>query len=275
MRDLSPFSGSNYLETRDQLNKNINNSFLISANPILAPPGGYGHLNYSSEDDAKNKVRDLVENGVDIIKLSIEDDLQGRTWKMPLYKEVESIVNTAHSKNKKVSVHLTHIRNLKWAIDAGVDDIAHMAVEPVDPDTINQIIKKNIYWVPTLELWKGVSIIHSLKWDRIAIDNLRSFYTAGGKIALGTDFAGYTCDFDKGFPITEVTLMKEAGMSNMDIIIAATRNAAYVCGLDQKIGTVEAGKDADLLIVDGDPLSDIYALTKTKMVIHKGMTVKK
>ena len=104
---------------------------------------------------------------------------------------------------------------------------------------INEMVKNDIYWVPALELWNGVSKMHSLDWIDIAVKNLGNFYKAGGKIALGTDYAGYTCSFDKGFPITEVSLMKSAGMSNMDIIVAATKNAAYTCGILNETGTLD------------------------------------
>lgn len=274
VRDEGPMGTGDFLKDRDKFNKNPKNSTIVSATPIITVPGGYGGVNINSPEGARELVSNYIDKKVDIIKTSLEDDLQGRTWNMPTWDEFKSIVDTAHSGNKKVSVHISHVRNLQWAIDAGVDDVAHMVVEPLDSTTISKLVEKNIYWVPTLELWKGVSSMHSLDWDRIAIDNLSKFYQAGGKIALGTDFAGYTCSFDKGFPITEVTLMKEADMTNMDIIVAATKNAAYVCDREKETGTIEAGKKADLLIINGDPLTDINALANTKAVMHNGIIVK-
>jgi imidazolonepropionase-like amidohydrolase len=274
VRDLGPWGSTDALKDRDTFNKNSTNSFLVSACPMLTVPEGYGQSSYNSAQDAKNIVKDFVDKDYDIIKFSIEDRLMGRNWTLPTYEEVKSIVDTAHANNKKASVHLTHQRNLQWAIDAGVDDISHMVTEPIDDKTIKEMIKKNIYWEPTLELWKGVSKIYELSLDSIAIENLGKFYKMGGKIALGTDFAGFSCKFDNGMPITEIHLMQEAGMSNMDIIVAATKNAAFVCGMDKEIGTIEVGKKADLLIVNGDPLSDIDVLSNIKMVIHNGYIVK-
>jgi imidazolonepropionase-like amidohydrolase len=195
----------------------------------------------------------------------------GRLWNLPSYEEVKAIVDTAHVYLKKASVDLSLERNLIWAIVAGVDDIAHMVVEPIDAQTIEAMIEKNIYWVPTLELWKGVSKMHDINWDSIAIENLSKFYQMGGNIALGTDYDGYIFEFDKGLPITELQLMQKAGMSNMDIIIAATKNAAFVCDMDQEIGTIEIGKKADFLIIEGDPILDINALLNIKMVLHNGV----
>lgn len=112
-------------------------------------------------------------------------------------------MDTAHESGYKVSVHIGHERNLQWAIDAGVDDIAHMVVDPISKETAEQIVQKGIYWVPTLELWNGVS----------------------------KDY-----------------------------------------GLDDTLGTIETGKLADMLIVNGDPLTENLPLT-IRMVIHGGKIV--
>ena len=270
VRVESPGAVENFLSERERLNSNLHNSFIVSATPILKIKGGYGYGDaiLTSPENAQSTVLDYIDKGVDIIKFSLEDSLPPGTYCEVLPAEyVKSIVDAAHSKNIKVSVHISHAKFLSVAINAGVDDIAHMVVDPLDSDTIKAIIAKDIYIVPTLELWKGVG------WGYTASSNLSKFYQAGGKIAFGTDFAGYTMTFDKGFPITEVLQMQKAGMSNMDIIVSATKNAAHVCGLDNVIGTIEIGKKADMFIVSGDPLKDINVLAKAKMVIHNGTVI--
>ena len=95
-------------------------------------------------------------------------------------------------------------------------------------------------------------------------------------MALGTDFAGYSISFDTGFPITEVNLMRQAGMTPMDIIVAGTKNAAEVCGISNALGTVEVGKIADLFVVNGNPLADASfeeAFLSVRMVVHGGEIV--
>ncbi len=277
VRDEAPWASGNFLAERDRLNKDPAHARIVSATPILSVPGGYGDDSFSSSDTAIKMVNQYIAEGVDIIKTSIEDDLQGRTWNMPTYEEVKAIVDTAHAGGRKVSVHISHERNLKWAIDAGVDDIAHMVVEPISKETAGQMVQKGIYWVPTLELWNGVSKDYGLDWIDVAIENLSTFYKAGGKVALGTDFAGYTISFDTGFPITEENLMKQAGMTPMDIIIACTKNAAHVCGLDSTLGTIDVGKIADLLVVADDPLTESTLsqnpFLSVRMVVHEGEIV--
>ena len=156
------------------------------------------------------------------------------------------------------------------AINAGVDDLAHMTINPITPDLVNLVVENDIYWVPTLELWSGVSQMHRLNWDDIAMNNLRLFNQAGGKVAIGTDFGGYITPFDLGMPMTEIRLMEAAGMTPMQIIVAGTMNAAYVCGLEDQMGTIDKGKIADIIVLSANPLDDLEALMDVLVVIHKG-----
>ena len=276
VRDESP-RVVDFLAQRDRLNEELAHARIVSATPILTVPDGYGHVYFTSAATASEVVSEYIADGAEIVKISIEDDLQGRTWEMPTYEMVKAIVDTAHNGGCKVSVHISHERNLQWAIDAGVDDISHMVVEPVSKETAERMVQKGIYWVPTLELWNGVSEKHRLKWIDVAVENLSTFYKAGGKVALGTDFAGYSISFDTGLPITEVNLMRQAGMTPMDIIVAGTKNAAHVCGMESTLGTVEVGKIADLFVVNGDPISEGAPFEDTflsvRMVVHGGEIV--
>ena len=228
----------------------------------------------SSPDDAERKINLLVDAGADLIKIAIEDDLQGRTWPMLSFDEIETIVRTAHGRNRLVSAHISRTRHVETAVRAEVDDLAHMAVDPVPDSLFTRMIEKDIYWVPTLELWDGVRRLHGANWDAIAKDNLGRFARAGGKVALGTDYDGYIFEFQLGMPMLEIQLMQEAGMTPLEIITAATKHAAHVCGREDELGTVEAGKIADMIILDDNPLDDLNALEDVQMVIHNGEIIR-
>jgi imidazolonepropionase-like amidohydrolase len=144
-----------------------------------------------------------------------------------------------------------------------------MVTDALSDELTERMLENDVIWVPTLELWKNVGY-----GDRRAIANLAKFVEAGGKVALGTDYAGYDAEFDLGMPVTETGLMQKAGMTPMQIISAGTQNAAHVCNLDHELGTLEAGKIADVLVVDGDPLEDIHALAKVRIVIHNGSVIR-
>jgi imidazolonepropionase-like amidohydrolase len=144
-----------------------------------------------------------------------------------------------------------------------------MIYDDLPEDLIARVIEQGVYWVPTLELAQCNGNLS------VTADNLRGFLQSGGNVALGTDFAGYrNCEFDLGMPMTEIELMLEADMTPMQIIVAATNNGAHVCGLDDEIGTLEAGKIADILVVAGNPLEDMHALADVQMVIHNGVIIR-
>jgi len=258
---------------RDILSSDVFNARLLAAGPIVTTVNGYGTMEVTSPGDAEDKVNNLLENGADLVKIAIEDNLQMRTFPLLTEEEIKTIVNTAHKNDTKVSAHISRTYQIAMAISGGVDDLAHMAVDEVSDSIIINLVTENIYWVPTLELWKEVSDMYELDWFDIAKNNLKKFVSAGGKVALGTDYAGYITPFDLGMPIREILWMKDAGMTPMQIIVSATKNSAFICNLQDILGTLESGKIADVLVVNGNPLVDLNTLANTKMVIHNGVVI--
>jgi len=259
---------------RDTLLKNNKNARLVATGPLVTTVGGYGNYSVTSAADAELKINQLINDGADLIKIAIEDNLQGRRWPMLSTEEINKIVQTSHSKNKLVSAHISRSKHLAIAIECGVDDVAHMIVDNLPDAQIREMIKKDIYWVPTLELWNGVRKIHNINWDRTAKNNLRRFVEAGGKVALGTDYDGYIFEFELGMPLLEMKLMQEAGMTPNQIIVAGTKHAAHVCHLENELGTIEPDKIADIIIIKENPLDDLDALGNIQMVIHNGEIIK-
>jgi len=77
-----------------------------------------------------------------------------------------------------------------------------------------------------------------------------------------------------GMPMREIVMLQAAGLSSMEIIIAATANSAYVCDREETLGTLEVGKQADVLVVNGDPLENLQALKNVRLVIHQGVIIR-
>ena len=276
VRDVGNLSSSPEagFSARDILLTDNENARLVAAGPLVTTVGGYGNYPVTSPSDAQLKTNGLINAGADLIKIAIEDDLQGRTWPMLSMDEIKMICQTTHNRNKQVAAHISRSRHLDMAIKGGVNDVVHMVIDNVPDSLITFMIEKNMCWVPTLELWKGVSERYNLNWITIAKNNLMRFVNAGGKVAIGTDYDGYVTPFDLGMPITEIRLMKEAGMTPMQIIIAGTQNAARVCNLENELGTIEPGKIADIIIVKDNPLEDLESLLDVQMVIHNGEIIK-
>ncbi|MCP4895813.1 MAG: amidohydrolase family protein [bacterium] len=248
---------------------------LVAAGPLITVPGGYPIVPFGgawalavhSIADARQQAEALLDGPADILKITFEE--AGGQLPTLSNAEAQAIVQVAHDRGTVVSAHVAAPSDVTLALNAGVDDLAHMAWREILPSTVAQrVVRNGVYWVPTLELWACVDS----PW--IAINNLRRFVNAGGFVALGTDFAGYTCDWELGMPMTEIRYMRQAGMMPMQIIVSATRNGAKVCNLEHEIGTLEAGKMADLIVVDGDPIADLEALSSVVMVIHGGHVIR-
>lgn len=275
VRDLENHGSlSEKLAFKHEVSQDPRYARLVAAGPMLTVDGGYGNWPVKSPEHARQTVNTLLDDGADLIKIGLEDDLQGRKWVMPSTVIIRAIVDAAHARNVPVAAHISRSRHLELALETGVDDAAHMIVDDLPDNLIARMVETDMYWVPTLELWRCVSTLHPVTWDVPAIDNLRRFSQAGGKVALGTDYSGYSCDFDLGMPMTEIDLMLQAGMTPMQVIVAATQNAAHVSNLEDQVGTLEEGKMADILVVAGSPLEDIQALVDVQMVVHSGVIIR-
>ena len=252
---------------------------IIAVGPMISTPGGYpvavwGGIGYTaaSATEARQRTNEVLDHGADLIKTTLESGLVmlGRA-SLPVFSEEEAkaIVDAAHHRGVPVSVHVTAVMDLAKVVDYGFDEIAHMVADTLQDDRlIARMVARDIYWVPTLELWSNYGL------DQVAVANLRRFASAGGKVALGTDFSGAPKPFQLGMPMLEMELMLQSGMTPMQIIVSATKNAAHVCNRDRVLGTIEPGKVADLLVVDGDPLQDIHALGNVRLVMRNGTVIK-
>lgn len=276
VRDLA---GPSAFALRDELSGDPGCARLVAAGPMVSVPGGYPAVPWGSPymlpvvspEDARQKVGQLLNAGADIVKLAIEC---GENFGLSIPSlsplEASAAVQTAHERGTVVSAHVLVSSDLARALDAGVDDIAHMVVDSLPDALIAAMIRDSVFWIPTLELWKNVGY----GFGDVAIGNLRKFVQAGGRVVLGTDYDGYDRPFQLGMPIREMEWMLEAGMSAMQVIVAGTRNAARVCNRQTDLGTLEVGKIADILVVTGDPLEDIHALADVRLVIRNGVIIR-
>jgi imidazolonepropionase-like amidohydrolase len=245
-------------------------ALLVSAGAMFGAPGGYGDLFVDSPEEARRAAQEEVDDGVSVIKVSQEDGYGGKhDLPMMSAEELEAIVAVAHENGLPVSGHITQGVYIQPLLEAGVDDIAHVPWDEIPPESIRWMVENQVYLTPTFTVYRNFAAPVEK-----CVENLRAFVEAGGKVALGNDFGGGPGDFERGIPYYEIEKMKEAGMTPMEIIQAATVNAAHVSGLESVLGTLEAGKKADILVVEGDPLTDLSALKNIRMVIHSGEIIR-
>ena len=250
-------------------NDNNAGSRLFCSTPMITVSGGYGYIKADSPDQARMIVREYIKKNADLIKISIEDDCEGKTWKKMNPEITSAIADEAHKADKKVAAHITHTRNIPQAVECGVDIIAHSTVEPLSDEIIQKLKERNIIFTPTLELWKIVSEEYRTNYLAVAVENLKKLNAAGVEIALGTDYSGHPGIFDEGYPQTEIELMKEAEMNNIEIIKSATQTAAKVLG-SKELGILKEGFLADILFAEGAPDKNIDDLKKIKYLLING-----
>jgi len=246
---------------------------LVSAGWMITAPGGYGRMGVSSPEAARQLVIDEIEAGADLIKVAVEDGIAGRTDLPVLPADtLAAIVSTAHERGQRVSAHITDARFLQTVVSAGVDDAAHAVWDTASDALYREMISRRIAMVPTLTVFDAYD---SLAGAQACV---RRFAALGGEIALGSDYTDIPQNnfphFELGMPMHEIECLTGAGLTPMQIIVAATRNAARVCGLGDELGTLEVGKTADMLVVTGDPLTNLAALANPRLVIHLGQVIR-
>src|SRR5208282_5355234 len=195
-------------------------------------------------------------------------------------EEMKAIVEEAHRLGRKVAAHAHGAQAIRWASEAGVDSIEHGSY--IDDAAIATMKKNGTYLVPTLYLmdWffenaekigtpaeliaKGHEVMPAAR------KNVARAFAAGVKVGFGTDAAVYP----HGLNAHEFAVMVKLGLTPLQAIQAATVNDADLLGWSNKIGTIEPGKWADLVAVDGDPLADVTTLERVKFVMKGGEVVK-
>jgi imidazolonepropionase-like amidohydrolase len=231
----------------------------------------------------RRAVRLQIGRGVDLIKIATTGGVNSRIGaglgQQMFDDEIQAIIQTAHLYGKKVAVHAHGADGISAALEAGADSIEHGTL--LDAQGIELFKRSGAYYVPTLSTVNGYierlqsnpeayspAVRVKIEW-RIGITGkaLEKAHRAGIKVAFGTD-AGVSLH---GRNADEFELLVKYGMSPAQAIGAATLNAADLLGLSAQIGSVEAGKFADLIAVDADPLLDVTALKQVRWVMKEGV----
>jgi imidazolonepropionase-like amidohydrolase len=235
-------------------------------------------------ENVQHKTREIIKYGADLIKvcatggvLSKGDDPNASQYTL---EEMKAIVADAHRLGRKVAAHAHGAQGVIWASEAGVDSVEHGHL--MNDAAIATLKKNGTYLVPTLYLidWQRENAAKANLPDytrhkmqivsEAAKTNAKKAIEAGVKIGLGTDAAVYP----HGLNAHELAVYVSLGMTPLQAIQTATINDADLLGWSDKIGTLEAGKWADIIAVDGDPLQDVNTLQHVKFVMKGGAVVK-
>jgi imidazolonepropionase-like amidohydrolase len=291
-------SGYADVALRDAINEGeIQGPRLLVSGPALGITGGHcdnnllpAEFHYKDEGvadgpwEARSKVREVVKYGADLIKICAsggvlsKGDQPGTAQYTP--DEMKAIAEEAHKLGRKVAAHAHGTQSIKEAILAGIDSIEHSSL--IDDEGIRLAKEHGTFLVMDIYnddfiLQHGAevgmlpeSLEKEKKIGQLQRNNFAKAFRAGARMAFGTDGGVYP----HGDNARQFRYMVQYGMNPMQAIQAATINAAELLGWKDRVGSIEAGKYADIIAVRKDPLSDIRTLEQVDFVMKGGVIIK-
>lgn len=290
------------------LRNSINEGYLVGPRVVASGPGisitgGHGDLNNfspqtrvmmfpeerdfqiaDSVDQVRHVIRAQEKYGVDVIKILATGGVLSRGDSPGAaqftYEELKAAADTAHMGGRKIAAHAHGTEGIKNAIRAGIDSIEHASL--IDDEGIRLAKEHGTYLV--MDIYNDDYILNEApKWGlptenldkermvgRLQRENFRKAFQAGVKMAFGTDAGVYP----HGDNAKQFFYMVKYGMTPAQAIRAATSSAADLIGRAKDVGTVEAGKYADIIAVNADPLADVRALEHVDFVMKGGVVYK-
>ena len=284
---------------RDAINAgNVPGPRILASGRKLTAPGAYvQNLNpalaqaiveqefhqIANVDQARQAVRENIFYNVDVIKVSIDDNIT--------QAEMSAIVEEAHRQHLKVAVHAFPPTSIQMAIDAGTDSIEHG--NEVTDEQLKAMRDKGIFLVITPTFWGGfftkiaeptIVMSPAMRSALAASDDRRRpkvatftqrILKSGVQFAAGSDMCWFYPGKTRGQASAMMfTALHDAGMPSLDIIRAVTTNAAEMLGWQDRVGAVEPGKFADLVAVARDPIADVAELERVRFVMKGGQVVR-
>jgi imidazolonepropionase-like amidohydrolase len=257
--------------------------YAAGPNPTgTAAPESWRNMWVDGETEIRHAVRELKRNNVDWVKFIVScqsrKDLWSRTDKFLTFEELKAGVREAHQYGYRVSGHVEGLDGAQAAVEAGFSAIEHGTF--IDDELAKKMADKGIFYVPTLLAFDTMSAQEEplqqheeAAFIRRTADHKESFQRAlrsGVRIAVGTDL--YRIPPLDAY-VSELKLLAKYGMTNAQVLQAATVTGAALLGKENEFGSISPGMRADLIVIAGNPLEDLDDLLNIKMVFKSGKKI--
>ena len=258
---------------------------MLVSGKFIVPTGGHVHYwgrEADGVEEVRKAVREQIHAGADVIKLMATGGA-GNVGENPdrmhmRPEEIEVAVIEASEAGKPVAVHAHPAKAIRACAEAGVASVEH--AKGLDAETIETVLKHDMWIVPTQAAYKRmadnidnlpepiVAIAQKVWEDKVP--TVREAIKAGVKIGVGTDCSRHYPH--SGF-VGEMMAIADAGMTNEQVLLAATKGDAELLGLSDEIGTLETGKRADIVVLGGNPLEDLNNAWKVELIVQGGVAL--
>lgn len=252
---------------------------VVACGAPICVTGGHANVIALEADgvaEIRKAARKQLEGGADFVKVMASHDpivIDGPQKTRPEMEldEIRAAYDQAKAHGKKTACHVMGTIAIERVLDAGVDVISHGFY--LNDELAQRMVEQGVYLDPTLSSYGRQTINPALKrgeaWTDLHMplipameEGFKAAVKAGVKIVTGTDSAGR-------YP-EDVAMMRELGLDAAESLFACTRHAADALALGHLVGTIQAGKVADIIVIDGDPLANAYDLEKVDLVIQGG-----
>lgn len=266
----------------------IEGPHMYCASKVICMAGGHGWqegIEADGKDACLKAVRTQLRSGVDLIKIMATGGVMTKGVEPGnaqfTVDEMKVMIEEAHKAGRKTATHAQGLQGIKNALYAGIDSIEHGCF--LDDECLERMKEQNTFLVPTLcapqcIIDKGVEngvaqymVDKTLKVKDAHVESVKKAYEKGIPIALGTD-AGTPFNYHNNTAY-EMELLARLNIPNMDILKMATINSARCVGVEKDYGSIEVGKQADLVCLNENPLENISNVRKINRVIQSGKIV--
>lgn len=282
------------------------NAEVLTSGQSVAAWGGYMHRMAGKENGIGVKTPEEAENAIEIqigkgcqgVKIAMDYDMLNENTPQYAPETVRAIAAKAKELDVWCTAHVQMSKFLRVLVENGIPEMAHTVLDPIPEELLDEMVARNIPITSTLqpinaprpplpkeelermppqmrEVIRKMEAIDTAQQERDAVDNIRRFHQKGGMVVMGTDTMRMTQQPQVAcVPVHELQLLAQAGLTPQEVIAASTRNAAVACGVGDRLGSLQTGKQANIIAIPGELDADFEALSRVCFVMNKGTVIK-